>query len=86
MQAAEILQLLEKSEEEYCDDLRDFIRGNNLAKDGIDSLTFIKFVVLLEEEKNIEFDDDKLSLECFEDIKSLIDYIALLEDKCKTPI
>ena len=50
MQAAEILKLLEKSEEEYCDDLSDFIKGNDLAKDGIDSLTFIKFVVLLEEE------------------------------------
>lgn len=51
MQVAEILKLLEKSEEEYCDALSDFIGGNDSAKDGIDSLTFIKFVVLLEEKK-----------------------------------
>lgn len=84
MQAAEILKLLEKSEEEYCDDLSDFIKGNDSAKDGIDSLTFIRFVVLLEEDKNIEFDDDKLSLECFENARSLINYITLLENKCES--
>lgn len=86
MQAAEILQLLEKSEEEYCDDLRDFIRGNDLAKEGIDSITFIKFIVLLEEEKNIEFDDDKLRPECFENARSLIEYITSIEDKSKSSI
>lgn len=86
MQAAEILALLEKAEDEYCDALIDFIKGNDLAKDSIDSLTFIKFVVLLEEEKNIEFDDDKLSLECFENAEKLIKYITLIEDKHKFAI
>lgn len=86
MQVAEILKLLEQSEEEYCDDLCDFIKGNDLARDGIDSLTFIKFIVLLEKVKNIEFDDNKLSLESFENARALIDYITSIENKYKSVI
>lgn len=42
---------------------------------GIDSLNFLKLVVSLEEEFEIEFDDDSLDLSNFETVSSLIDYI-----------
>lgn len=42
---------------------------------GIDSITFIKVVVELENTFNFAFDDEKLLLSCFPTIKSMIEYV-----------
>ncbi|MGE5631459.1 MAG: acyl carrier protein [Caulobacteraceae bacterium] len=46
---------------------------NNLSE--VDSITFIKIVVSLENEFDIEFDDDMLSVAKFLTIKSIAEYI-----------
>ena len=47
----------------------------------LNSLTFIKLIVLLEEEFDIQFDDDDLDIEKFETIESIIDYIKQLKQE-----
>lgn len=42
---------------------------------GIDSITFIKLIVALEEEFDFEFDDEMLLVTAFPTIKSMIDYV-----------
>lgn len=42
---------------------------------GIDSITFIKMVVALEEEFDFEFDDEKLFITAFSTIRTMIEYI-----------
>lgn len=41
----------------------------------IDSLSYIEFVVAVEEKFNIEFDDDVLALDTFNTIGDLISYV-----------
>ena len=42
---------------------------------GIDSITFIKIVVALENTFDFVFDDEKLLLSCFPTVKSMIEYV-----------
>jgi acyl carrier protein len=42
---------------------------------GINSITFIKIIVVLEKEFGIEFDDEDLDVNVFSSLKSLITYI-----------
>lgn len=46
-----------------------------LSSSGIDSITFIKIVVALEESYNFEFDDEMLIFTSFPTIKSMIEYV-----------
>ncbi len=46
-----------------------------LTSYGINSVLFIKFVLSIEEELDIEFSEDWLSMDRFENIKSIISYI-----------
>lgn len=53
----------------------DITLETELAGAGVDSITFIKIVVALEEEFDFEFDDEMLLIAAFPTIKSLIDYV-----------
>ena len=46
-----------------------------LTSDLIDSITFIKMVVSLEDEFDFEFDADKLLIEEFPTVRSLVEYV-----------
>ena len=46
-----------------------------LAEIGIDSITFIRIVIALEEAFNIKFEDEILILSEFPTVKDLIDYV-----------
>jgi amino acid adenylation domain-containing protein len=48
---------------------------NELSYIGINSITFIKVIVAIENEFDFEFDDDKLSNKSFTDVKSIIEYV-----------
>ena len=47
----------------------------NLAERGIGSIIFIKLIVLIEVEFEIEFEDDKLNISDFCNVNELIKYI-----------
>ena len=49
---------------------------NRFSDFGIDSLLYIKIVVLIENEFGLKFDDDALNMETFPDIQSFITYIV----------
>lgn len=51
--------------------------GNEVALDslGINSVNFIKFVVDIETEFDIEFDDNDLNFNNFKNIACLVDYV-----------
>lgn len=49
---------------------------NRFSDFGIDSLLYIKIVVLIENEFGLKFDDDALNMETFSDIQSFITYIV----------
>lgn len=52
------------------------IKGDySLQEMGVDSLIFIRLVVMLENEFSIEFDDEALLIERFEKINDLQQYI-----------
>ncbi|MBG9945373.1 phosphopantetheine-binding protein [Brevibacillus formosus] len=53
----------------------DYVNESGELTEYIDSLTFIKSVVKVEKEFGIEFDDDMLHLENFQDMKMLAGYI-----------
>lgn len=80
MKKEELIALVKKEEQGNFKSLIEFLKGDSTEKSNIDSLTFIEFVVMIEEEKEIEFEDDKLSLSNFENIQELIDYINHLEE------
>jgi acyl carrier protein len=44
---------------------------------GVDSISFIKVVLKLEEEFNVKFEDDNLDYNKFRTIKQLVDYLEL---------
>lgn len=54
---------------------------NNLSPEsdfldiGVDSITFIKVIVALESEFDIEFDVEKLMITAFSTIKSMVEYV-----------
>lgn len=79
MKYNELIKMLKSSTDEYCPGLYDFINGNIDAREEIDSLTFIKFVVLIEEKVKVEFEDEKLSLSYFKNIDELLNYVSYLE-------
>ena len=47
----------------------------SLEELNIDSITFIKIIVLLESEFDIEFEDEKLLFSAFPTIQSMINYV-----------
>ncbi|CAI8770810.1 Acyl carrier protein [Brevibacillus sp. IT-7CA2] len=53
----------------------EYVNESGELTEYIDSLTFIKSVVKVEKEFGIEFDDDMLHLESFQDMKTLASYI-----------
>lgn len=48
---------------------------------GLDSLVFIKLVVALEDEHDFEFDDEKLLMEEFPSVKSMLEYVETKIDQ-----
>lgn len=52
----------------------------NLENYGLDSFMYIKLVVTLENEFQIEFDDEALDFRKFSTIKSITSYIAAKSD------
>lgn len=57
------------------------ISSNTLLADlQVDSITFIKIVVALEEGFDMEFDDEKLLITTFPIVKDFVDYLS--EVKC----
>ncbi len=54
-----------------------------LTSYGINSVLFIKFVLSIEEEFDIEFSEDLLSMDRFENIKSIISYIEEIKESTK---
>ena len=51
------------------------IQYNSDLLNILDSMTFIKIVVALEEEFDFEFDDEKLLITEFPTVKSMIEYV-----------
>jgi acyl carrier protein len=49
--------------------------NEDLGKIGINSITFIKIIVAIESEFNIEFNDEDLEHRKFSNIKSIITYV-----------
>ena len=50
-----------------------------LAELNIDSIIFIKIVTTIEEEFDIEFDDEKLLITAFHNVKDIIDYLRVVK-------
>lgn len=48
---------------------------DSLIEIGINSTGFIKLVVEIESEFGIDFDDEDLNLNCFKNLKELINYV-----------
>lgn len=48
---------------------------DSLDRLGINSVSYIKIVIELENEFDIEFDDDCLNYESFKSVKNIVDYI-----------
>ena len=57
----------------------DMVLESKFTEYGVDSTTFVKIVVAIEDALNIEFDDSKLLLTALPTIKSVIEYA---EEKC----
>lgn len=59
--------------------VEDYLRNNdNITGLGINSISFIKLVVYLENEFNIEFDDDALDFSKFTSLNELCKYVNSL--------
>lgn len=52
-----------------------FSLGSNLSVLNLDSITFIKIIVCIEEAFNFEFDDEMLLFTAFPTVKSIIEYV-----------
>jgi acyl carrier protein len=74
---------MEKLLKIICDicELSNVTLDTKLLELDLDSITFIRLVVNVESELKIEFDDDALSIDKYETLKDLNDYIVSL--KCK---
>ena len=58
------------------EDPADFITvDTKFSSTGIDSISFIKTIVALEEEFGFEFDDDMLYIDKFPSIQTMIEYV-----------
>ena len=51
------------------------LRPDSILAESIDSITFVKIVVALEEAFNFEFEDEMLSVSKIEKIEDLINYV-----------
>ncbi|MCP1132763.1 acyl carrier protein [Paenibacillus polysaccharolyticus] len=47
----------------------------NLIQAGVNSISFIKLVILIENEFNISFDEERLDISYFPTIKDIVGYI-----------
>lgn len=54
---------------------------DSILADLIDSITFVKMVVSLEEEFDLEFEDQMLIISKFEKTEDLVDYVKSRLDK-----
>lgn len=75
------LEVMKSEFREYIDLEPEYICNNYTSI--IDSLVNIKFVIKLENEFEIEFDDDKLSLDSFSNLEQVTDYIQAKIEKNK---
>lgn len=66
------LKVLRKTMEAREQDIK---ADTDLSKLGFNSISYIKLVVAVEEEFNIEFNDEYLDIGKFDGIKSVISYI-----------
>ncbi|MBU3198523.1 phosphopantetheine-binding protein [Clostridium estertheticum] len=48
---------------------------DDLIQMGVNSLNYIKLIVYIEKEFEIEFDDENLAIKKYDSIKSLTDYV-----------
>lgn len=60
-------------------DRENIFEDSNLPNLGIDSITFVHMVVELEDMYDIEFDDEKMVISAFENVKGISDYV---KEKC----
>ena len=52
----------------------------NLVNLNMDSITFIKLIIAIETEFNVEFNDDALLIEKYETVKDMNDYVLSLDN------
>lgn len=69
-----IYDMMEKNDEEL-----NISNSTEIASLGLNSITFIKFIVAIEEKFNIEFDDDDLNVE---DYKTVNDFSMKVKELC----
>lgn len=76
-----ILSIIKKNQDIFPESMLYYVQ-NDSHKDVLDSLNFIRLVVLIEDEFGIEFDDSMLNYNEFADYDLLINYISkLINDK-----
>ena len=68
-----ILDIIRKNSKSTLDS--DLTLQTEISDLGLDSISFIKVVVTLEETFGFEFDDEKLSFNSFETLQNLLDYV-----------
>lgn len=60
-----------------CGDIDEITLDSDLKNYSLDSIAFITLVVALENEFQVEFDDEDLSVNRFQTFQNLVDYIML---------
>jgi len=71
MDPAEIIESIKECLQEVLDDEGTVERNTELLPMGIDSMSFIRLIVLLEEKFGIEIDDDDILLDNFSSIDNM---------------
>lgn len=74
-----IKELIEKTVGDV-EEFGDFGLDDNLADFGISSLNFIKILVAIEDEFNIEFEDEELEFENFNTIRKLVNSLNKMQN------
>ncbi|MCK1798981.1 phosphopantetheine-binding protein [Streptomyces sp. XM4193] len=76
MDRREIADVVRARIGELLDDARDIEDGDILAHHGLNSLLSVELTLRIEEEFDIAFEDDELSFENFETLRSITDLVA----------
>ena len=81
MLSTKILEIISGNLENKIDS-KQLSLDDDLSKYNINSLTYIKIIVALEEEFDIEFDDDELDIKSFKTIGDFVKYtVDLIDNK-----
>ena len=66
-----------------CTDAMVVAVDSNFTEMGVDSITFIKIIVALEQAFGFEFDDEMLLFSAFPTIQTMIDYVMKKAQRSK---